>query len=551
MRGAWTAARKGPASWCIRKRSGTPTSTAPISTRSSRSTSRQAAWSNACSYERGGRAPLHRRRGGQDRDSRRSSRSYAQRGGARRPSAPALRRDARQQGGPDSRENFRRIGLRVAAAQFPRRRQIRRRARRRQRRDRRLAPRRRVCEENLRPAAARPGGILFRRGGSDAGRSAHEPLARGVGGRRGRPLSFGDRTRRLDRHPRRARRDRDTRESARLGAATGTAGRGHPRCGPFLPPAPEPHQEHRQRFMAVLAARNLRKSYGGAEVVAGVSFAIAPGECFGLLGPNGAGKTTTLRLCLGLTDPDHGSIELMQRPVPGEARPARARVGVVPQMDNLDPEFTVGENLLVYGRYFGLSEGPIRARIPQLLDFAGLSARAASQIQTLSGGMKRRLTLARALINDPDLIFMDEPTTGLDPQARHLIWERLKQLLAGGKTIVLTTHFMEEAERLCARLAIMDRGRFITEGSPRELILRHIEPHVVEAHGDGVMDWSDREAGKLASRLEKSGETVFCYAADPAPLLSSLANQGELRYLHRPANLEDVFLKLTGRELRD
>ncbi len=303
--------------------------------------------------------------------------------------------------------------------------------------------------------------------------------------------------------------------------------------------------------MAVLVAHGLRKSYGGAEVVAGVNFAIAPGECFGLLGPNGAGKTTTLRLCLGLTDPDDGSVELMQRPVPGEARPARARVGVVPQMDNLDPDFTVSENLLVYGRYFGLSERAVRARIPQLLDFAGLTARAASQIQTLSGGMKRRLTLARALINDPDLIFMDEPTTGLDPQARHLIWERLKQLLAGGKTIVLTTHFMEEAERLCARLAIMDRGRFITEGSPRELILRHIEPHVVEAHGDGVMEWSDREAGKLASRLEKSGDTVFCYAADPAPLLASLANRGELRYLHRPANLEDVFLKLTGRELRD
>jgi len=303
--------------------------------------------------------------------------------------------------------------------------------------------------------------------------------------------------------------------------------------------------------MAVLAAHNLRKFYGGAEVVAGVSFGIQAGECFGLLGPNGAGKTTTLRLCLGLTDPDGGSVELMKRPVPGEARPARARVGVVPQMDNLDPDFTVSENLLVYGRYFGLSERAIRARIPQLLDFAGLTARAASQIQTLSGGMKRRLTLARALINDPDLIFMDEPTTGLDPQARHLIWERLKQLLAGGKTIVLTTHFMEEAERLCARLAIMDRGRFITEGSPRELILRHIEPHVIEAHGDGVMDWTDHEARKLASRLEKSGDTVFCYAADPAPLLASLASRGELRYLHRPANLEDVFLKLTGRELRD
>ena len=303
--------------------------------------------------------------------------------------------------------------------------------------------------------------------------------------------------------------------------------------------------------MAVLEAHNLRKSYGGEEVVAGVSFGIRAGECFGLLGPNGAGKTTTLRLCLGLTHPDGGSIELMQRPVPGEARPARARVGVVPQMDNLDPDFTVSENLLVYGRYFGLTEHAIRERIPELLEFAGLTARAASQIQTLSGGMKRRLTLARALINDPDLIFMDEPTTGLDPQARHLIWERLKQLLARGKTIVLTTHFMEEAERLCARLAIMDRGRFITEGSPRELILRHIEPHVVEVHGDGVMDWTDREAGKLASRLEKSGDTVFCYAADPAPLLASLSRLQDLRYLHRPANLEDVFLKLTGRELRD
>jgi len=303
--------------------------------------------------------------------------------------------------------------------------------------------------------------------------------------------------------------------------------------------------------MAVLEAHNLRKSYGGEEVVAGVSFGIRAGECFGLLGPNGAGKTTTLRLCLGLTDPDDGSIELMQRPVPGEARPARARVGVVPQMDNLDPDFTVSENLLVYGRYFGLTEHAIRERIPELLEFAGLTARAASQIQTLSGGMKRRLTLARALINDPDLIFMDEPTTGLDPQARHLIWERLKQLLARGKTIVLTTHFMEEAERLCGRLAIMDRGRFITEGSPRELILRHIEPHVIEVHGDGVMDWTDREAGKLSSRLEKSGDTVFCYAADPAPLLASLSGRQELRYLHRPANLEDVFLKLTGRELRD
>jgi lipooligosaccharide transport system ATP-binding protein len=303
--------------------------------------------------------------------------------------------------------------------------------------------------------------------------------------------------------------------------------------------------------MTVLRAQALSKFYGGQEVVAGVSFAIAPGECFGLLGPNGAGKTTTLRLCLGLTDPDAGKVELMGRPVPGEAREARVRVGVVPQMDNLDPDFTVAENLLVYGRYFGLAAQAIRERIPTLLEFAGLSARAESRIQTLSGGMKRRLTLARALINDPDLIFMDEPTTGLDPQARHLIWERLKRLLAEGKTIVLTTHFMEEAERLCARLAIMNHGRFIAEGSPRELIARHIEPQVIEAHGEGVMRWADQVAAKLASRVEKSGETVFCYTADPEPLLQSLAREPEVRYLHRPANLEDVFLKLTGRELRD
>jgi lipooligosaccharide transport system ATP-binding protein len=303
--------------------------------------------------------------------------------------------------------------------------------------------------------------------------------------------------------------------------------------------------------MAVLSAHALSKFYGSQEVVAGVSFAIASGECFGLLGPNGAGKTTTLRLCLGLTGPDAGTVELMRKPVPGEARAARMRVGVVPQMDNLDPDFTVAENLLVYGRYFGLPDSWIRERIPALLDFAGLTTRAQSRIQTLSGGMKRRLILARALINDPDLIFMDEPTTGLDPQARHLIWERLKRLLVEGKTIVLTTHFMEEAERLCARLAIMDHGRFIAEGSPRELIARHIEPHVVEAHGDGVVRWAEAVAAKLASRVETSGETVFCYTAEPEPLLQSLAREPDVRYLHRPASLEDVFLKLTGRELRD
>jgi lipooligosaccharide transport system ATP-binding protein len=302
---------------------------------------------------------------------------------------------------------------------------------------------------------------------------------------------------------------------------------------------------------AVLRAQGLRKRYGDVEVVAGVAFAIRRGECFGLLGPNGAGKTTTLRLCLGLIAPDGGEIDLMGEPVPRRARVARRAVGVVPQMDNLDPDFTVAENLLVFGRYFGLPDSTIRARLPELLDFAGLAGRASSRIQTLSGGMRRRLMLARALVNDPEVVFMDEPTTGLDPQARHVIWDRLRQLLARHKTIVLTTHFMEEAERLCDRIAIMDRGRFIAEGSPRELIARHIEPHVVEVHGDGLEAWSGAEGSRLASRLERSGETAFCYTTDAAPLIASLERTSGLRYLHRPASLEDVFLKLTGRELRD
>ena len=301
----------------------------------------------------------------------------------------------------------------------------------------------------------------------------------------------------------------------------------------------------------VLRVTGLRKRYGDNEVVAGTSLAIARGECFGLLGPNGAGKTTTLRLCLGLIDPDGGSIELMGRPVPGEARAARERVGVVPQHDNIDPDFTVAENLLVYGRYFGIPDAEIRGRIPGLLEFAELAGRADAKIQTLSGGMKRRLTLARALVNDPELVFMDEPTTGLDPQARHLIWERLRSLVAQGKTIVLTTHFMDEAERLCGRLAIMDRGRIIAQGAPRELIQTHIEPQVVEVHGDGAAEWGEREAPRLAARIERVGESVFCYARDAGPIVADLERHGALAYLHRPANLEDVFLKLTGRDLRD
>jgi lipooligosaccharide transport system ATP-binding protein len=306
-----------------------------------------------------------------------------------------------------------------------------------------------------------------------------------------------------------------------------------------------------RNMASILSVRDLRKSYGEHEVVSGVSLTVERGQCFGLLGPNGAGKTTTLRLCLGLTEPNSGEIELAGEPVPARAREARTRVGVVPQMDNLDPDFTVAENLLVYGRYFGLRDQDIRSRIPQLLEFAGLTGRGESRIQALSGGMKRRLTLARALVNDPDILFMDEPTTGLDPQARHLIWERLKHLLAQGKTILLTTHIMDEAERLCHRLAIMDQGRIIAEESPRRMIEQHIEPEVIEVYGEGVAQWAAGAARDAASRIEQSGETVFCYVTDARPLLAHLEDERGLRYLHRPANLEDVFLKLTGRELRD
>ncbi|MDR2239738.1 MAG: ATP-binding cassette domain-containing protein [Zoogloeaceae bacterium] len=312
--------------------------------------------------------------------------------------------------------------------------------------------------------------------------------------------------------------------------------------------------------METLNVSGLVKSYGGAPVLAGLSFELRRGECYGLLGPNGAGKTTTLRCTLGLTAPDAGAIRLAGLPVPARAREARMRVGIVPQMDNLDPDFTAAENLLVYGRYFGLPDAAVRARIPHLLDFAGLGGRGEARINTLSGGMKRRLTLARALVNDPDLLFLDEPTTGLDPQARHLIWERLKQLLLQGKTVLLTTHFMDEAERLCHRLAIMDRGRFIAEGSPRDMIAAHIEPEVVEVYGEpgetsaaatNAATWAREEAAQFAKRVEVTGETAFCYLAESRPLLRHLAGRQGLRYLHRPANLEDVFLKLTGRELRD
>lgn len=302
----------------------------------------------------------------------------------------------------------------------------------------------------------------------------------------------------------------------------------------------------------VLSVEHLRREFAGVAAVDDLSFEVRRGECYGLLGPNGAGKSTTLKLALGLLTPDGGSITLLGHPIPGQARAARARVGVVPQNDALDPDFTASENLLVFGRYFGMSSRQTSSRIDSLLEFAGLSHKRDAKIQELSGGMKRRLTLARALINDPDILFLDEPTTGLDPQARHLIWDRLKRLLAQGKTIVLTTHFMEEAERLCHRLLIMDNGRMIAQDSPVQLIARTIEPFVFEVTGDAVHEWAQTvTSGRLAERVEEVGETAFVYCTDPAIILNSLAPYPALRTLQRPATLEDVFLKLTGRDLRD
>ena len=308
----------------------------------------------------------------------------------------------------------------------------------------------------------------------------------------------------------------------------------------------------------LFAAQNLYKHYGDATVVNDVSFAIAPGECLGVIGPNGAGKTTTIRMCLGLTAPDSGNVlfspEGATEPLymPRDALAIKAQLGVVTQFDTLDPDFTCAENLRVFGRYFGLKGRTMDERVPQLLEFAALTHKADAKPGELSGGMKRRLSLARALVNRPRLLLLDEPTTGLDPQARHLMWERLQLLLQQGTSILLTTHFMDEAERLCSRLLVLDHGKKIAEGKPRELIAQHLESDVVEVFGVGAVALAeDANLRALAARVEISGETVFFYTQNAQPLLQALGQHGHLRTLHRPANLEDLFLKLTGRQIRE
>ena len=300
-----------------------------------------------------------------------------------------------------------------------------------------------------------------------------------------------------------------------------------------------------------LQCQHLSKRFGDSLVVDDLSFNLYPGECLGVIGPNGAGKTTTFRICLGLTAPDSGSVTVFGEDMPKQALSIKSRLGVVSQFDSLDPDFTCAENLLVYGRYFGMSRADIDKRIDPLLVFAALGHKAKAKPGELSGGMKRRLSLARALINDPQLLLLDEPTTGLDPQARHLMWERLQQLLQQGKSILLTTHFMDEAERLCDRLLVLDHGRKIAEGKPRELIAQHLEPDVVEVYGGDAQALAHGELRAHAQRVEVSGDTAFFYTPSAQPLLQALSAYPGVRSLHRPANLEDLFLKLTGRQIRE
>ena len=300
----------------------------------------------------------------------------------------------------------------------------------------------------------------------------------------------------------------------------------------------------------VVEARGLVKHFGALTVVDGIHLRVPRGGCFGLLGPNGAGKTTTLRMILGHSPPSAGELTVLGEPMPVSGRAVRARIGVVPQEDNLDPDFTVMENLRVYASYFPRpAREPLEPFLESLLDFVALADRAGDRIQSLSGGMRRRLVIARALVNDPELLILDEPTTGLDPQIRHLIWARLRELRNNGTTVLLTTHYMEEAERLCDRVAIIDHGRIMAEDAPRRLVAAEVEPSVVEVR-TGPDAAPPPELNRHA-RLESIDGVWHCHTVDPGAVLAVLQNSPELDYLHRPANLEDVFLRLTGRELRD
>lgn len=306
--------------------------------------------------------------------------------------------------------------------------------------------------------------------------------------------------------------------------------------------------------MSVISARGLRKSYGDFEAVKGIDFDVAPGESFGLLGPNGAGKSTTMRMIGGVSHRSGGELDILGMDPDQEGPRVRAHLGVVPQQDNLDQDLTVRENLLAYGRYFGLPYSFLKPKADLLLQFAQLEEKAKAKVDDLSGGMKRRLTIARALVSDPRILLLDEPTTGLDPQARHILWDRLYRLKEQGVTLVITTHHMDEAEQLCDRLIVVDQGLIVAEGTPTHLVREHAGREVVE-----VRFGTDRNA-VVAPQLERTGDRVevlpdrvLVYSSDGEATLSAIHGQGlEPRSsLVRRCSLEDVFLRLTGRSLVD
>jgi lipooligosaccharide transport system ATP-binding protein len=300
----------------------------------------------------------------------------------------------------------------------------------------------------------------------------------------------------------------------------------------------------------IIEAEGLTKKFGEFRAVNGISFRVRRGECFGILGPNGAGKTTTIRMLYGFTPRDGGRLRLFGTDCDGDWRAIKSRIGVCQQENNLDPDLTVLQNLEVFAAYFDLPASSVRERSRELLRFTSLEHRDKAEVRELSGGMMRRLVLARALINEPELLILDEPTTGLDPQSRHQLWSRLEELRSGGLTVLLTTHYMDEAERLCDRLVIMDGGKILVEGSPRELVRTHVGKHVVE-----VVAPEDDLRRFLAEKeipFEDLGHRLIVYSGDGNDLYRELVpdfcREG---CMLRPATLEDVFLRLTGRELRE
>jgi lipooligosaccharide transport system ATP-binding protein len=298
----------------------------------------------------------------------------------------------------------------------------------------------------------------------------------------------------------------------------------------------------------------LVKRYGELTAVDAVSFTVRRGEFFGLLGPNGAGKSTTMRMVYQVTPPTSGTLRVFGLDTGAHARAIKQRLGVVPQMDNLDEELRVVDNLMIYARFNGIRGAGARARADELLAFTELGEKRRSRVVELSGGMKRRLTLARGLMNDPELLILDEPTTGLDPQVRLNLWSKLDELRSRGITLMMSTHYMDEAERLCDRLVIMDHGRIIAEGEPRALIRDNLPPFVIEARTEaGGGHTLEHSATQLGLELARSGDRVSVFVSDPDGVMARLRGDGFAleRAFVRPANLEDVFLKLTGRSLRE